>query len=253
MPKAIPGVAKLQRYMSNASQPMPARYDNYNLVERLGAEQIFHPEFLQQVNQESPRFEMAEVYRSAEARSLINQMLAFDFRYTLADNDLPKVTRACELAGVEARFPMLHDSVVSFSAKLAPDLKLKRTQLRYFFKKALNDFLPKEVIEKHKHGFGLPFGQWLQSHDPLKQIAMDSLSNLKRRDIVRSRFVDELMGGGIDSHPGYYGTLVWILMMLEQWFSVSSSESASVKRDVAVASDSFDSAANPAFNNGAVG
>jgi len=144
-------------------------------------------------------------------------MLALDLRFTLADNDLPKVTRSCELAGVEARYPLLSDSIVAFSAGLSPYLKLKGTRLRYFFKEALRGFLPDEIIAKTKHGFGLPFGPWLQTYRPLRQLALDSLADLKKRSIVRPQFIDELTSSLVESHASYYGTMVWVLMMLEQW------------------------------------
>src|SRR6185295_20226600 len=128
-----------------------------------------------------------------------------------------KVSRSCELAGMAVRFPLLDDGVVAFSARLAPRMKLKGTRLRYFFKEALRGFLPDEIITKTKHGFGLPFGPWLQTHPALRQVALDSLSDLKRRHIVRADFIDELTAVHVKSHAGYYGTMVWILMMLEQW------------------------------------
>jgi asparagine synthase (glutamine-hydrolysing) len=210
-------VGKARRYMAHASLPMPARYDHYNLLQRLGPETIFTAGFLDGVCRAAPAAQMERAYRASNADSLINRMLALDFKYTLADNDLPKVVRSSELAGVDARFPLLHDEVVAFSARLPPGLKLRGPRLRYFFKKALQEFLPPEIITKTKHGFGMPFGRWLHSHDPLRQLAFESLSDLKRRDIVRAEFIDQLTGVHVKSHADYYGTMVWILMMLEQW------------------------------------
>jgi asparagine synthase (glutamine-hydrolysing) len=215
---AISLIGKAQRYIRTASQPMPARYDNYNLVERLGAGNIFTADFLSTVNAREPSEQCERAYREAQGEALINRMLAFDFKYTLADNDLLKVTRSCELAAVQPRFPLLDDAVVAFSARLAPELKLKGVQLRYFFKEALNGFLPPEIIAKRKHGFGLPFGRWLQAHDSLRQLALDSLSDLKKRMIVRPTFVEELTERHVGSHADYYGTMVWVLIMLELWF-----------------------------------
>jgi asparagine synthase (glutamine-hydrolysing) len=210
-------LGKAQRYARNASMPMPARYDNYNLLERFGPANVFTGEFLDAVDRAQPPRQMAEVYGGAQAGSLINRMLAFDLRYTLADNDLPKVARSCELARVEARFPMLNDALVAFSARLAPGQKLRRTRLRHFFRNALRGFLPDEILKKTKHGFGLPFGPWLQTHPALRQIALDSLADLKRRQIVRAEFIDELTSVHVPAHAKYYGTMVWVLMMLEQW------------------------------------
>jgi len=218
LPPEIGVVGKVQRYIRDASLPMPARYDNYNLLERLGAANIFAQEFLDAVDQQEPRTLLATAYESAHAHSLINRMLALDLRFTLADNDLPKVAGACELAGIEVRHPMLHDAVVAFSAALPPRLKLKGTRLRYFFKESLRGFLPEEIITKTKHGFGLPFGPWLQAHKPLRQLAFDSLADLKKRRVVRPEFIDDLTSTLVDAHAGYYGTMVWVLMLLEQWF-----------------------------------
>jgi asparagine synthase (glutamine-hydrolysing) len=193
---AVGIVGKARRYMAHASLPMPERYDHYNLLQRLGPETVFTSGFLDTVNSAAPAQQMARAYRSSDGNSLINRMLALDFKYTLADNDLPKVVR---------------------SAGLAPDLKLRGARLRYFFKKALQDFLPPQIIRKSKHGFGLPFGRWLQAHAPLRELAFESLTDLRKRHIVSAPFIDQLTGVHVNSHADYYGTMVWILMMLEQW------------------------------------
>ena len=84
--------------------------------------------------------------------------------------------------------------------------------------RSFRGFRPDEIITKTKHGFGLPFGPWLQMHQPLRQLALDSLTDLKERGIVRPEFIDELTSRHVEVHADYYGTMVWILMMLEQWF-----------------------------------
>jgi asparagine synthase (glutamine-hydrolysing) len=214
----IPLVRKARSYIEQASVPMPARLETYNLLERYGHEQVFTREFLATADTGQPLTSLNETYHQAHAHSLINHMLALDLKFTLADNDLPKVAKACELAGMEVAFPFLNDEMVAFSARLAPELKLKGTKLRYFFKEALRGTLPDEIITKQKHGFGLPFGVWLQNHKPLQALAADSLSDLKSRHIVRADFIDKLLGQHLDEHAGYHGTMVWVLMMLEQWF-----------------------------------
>ena len=217
LPPEIGIVGKVQRYIRTASMRMPERYENYNLLERLGPAVVFTGEFLSGVDRQLPASQMARAYGSAQAQSLINRMLALDLKYTLADNDLPKVSRSCELARVAVRYPLLDDAVVAFSARLPPRMKLRGTRLRYFFKEALRGFLPDEIINKSKHGFGLPFGPWLQAHPPLQQIALDSLADLKHRRIVRPEFIDELASVHLSSHAEYYGTMIWVLMMLELW------------------------------------
>ena len=215
---ALPPIRKARSYVEQASIPMPARTETYNLLERYGHKEVFTPEFLDTVNPDYPAALLSEIYHQGNARSLINRMLAFDRKFTLADNDLPKVAKACELAGMDVSFPLISDEIVAFSLRLEPHLKLKGTKLRYFFKEALRGFLPDDIIAKQKHGFGLPFGVWLQTHKPLQTLAADSLSDLKSRHIVRPGFIDKLLDQHLDEHAGYHGTMVWVLMMLEQWY-----------------------------------
>jgi asparagine synthase (glutamine-hydrolysing) len=217
-PAGVPLLRKATSYVAQAARPMPDRYDSYNLLERLGVATILEPDFLASVEPHAPLRRLREVWNAASASSLINRMLALDFQFTLADNDLPKVTRMSELAGVDVAFPMLHDPVIDFSLALAPDYKLRGTTLRWFFKEALADFLPAQIRTKEKHGFGLPVGAWLQSHSPLRELAADSLSSLAHRGIVRPAFMQRLVTEHLPEHPGYYGTMIWILMMLELWF-----------------------------------
>lgn len=213
----IPLVRKLRSYVEQAVIPMPERMETYNLVHRLGVADMFDRDFLSTVDPQAPLSLLGDIYGNARANTLVNKMLAVDFEITLADNDLPKVAGMSQLAGLEARFPLLDDELVAFSLRLEPRLKLKGTKLRYFFKEALRDFLPEDIITKRKHGFGLPFGPWLRTHKPLQELVHDSLTQLKRRSIFRHDFIDGITDTHLASHPGYYGTMVWVMMMLELW------------------------------------
>lgn len=217
IPARIPFARKLRSYVEQAMVPMPGRMETYNLVHRLGIDNMFDKNFLGAVDPNAPLSLLNNIYDNAKARTLINKMLAVDFQITLADNDLPKVVGMTQAAGVEARFPLLDDELVAFSTRLNPRLKLKGTKLRYFFKEALRDFLPEEIINKRKHGFGLPFGPWVRTHKPLQELVYDSLNQLKRRRIFRPEFIDGITDSYLESHPGYYGTMVWVMMMLELW------------------------------------
>lgn len=214
----IPMVRKVRRYVEQARLPLPDRYETHNLLEQLGPENVFEGDFLASVDRRHPRALMAMAHDAIRARSLINRMLAIDLKLTLADNDLPKVTRMCDLAGVDVRFPLLDERIVAFSAHLAPNLKLRGTKLRYFFKEALRGFLPHQIIAKKKHGFGLPAGVWLSRDPRLRELAGDALRSLAARGIVRAGFLRDLLDRRLSEHPAYYGTMVWVLMMLELWF-----------------------------------
>jgi len=224
--ESIKPIRQYRRLIELVSMPMPDRMEAFNLLTRFGAGNIFTPDFLARVDPDGPSKLMREVYERSNAGSLINRMLAYDFQFTLADNDLPKVVKSCELAGLPVDFPMLDDRLVAFSARLAPDLKLRGRTLRYFFKESLRGFLPDEIIAKTKHGFGLPFGPWMRTYRPLEELAMDTLGRLRKRGIVRDDFLDKLIGTHIAEHPGYFGTMAWVLIMLELWLQAHAREAA---------------------------
>ena len=53
--------------------------------------------------------------------------------------------------------------------------------------------------------------------ETLNALARDSLESLGTRGFVRPEFIKTLLDQRLAEHPGYYGEMVWILMMLEQW------------------------------------
>ncbi|WP_128001976.1 asparagine synthetase B family protein [Piscinibacter defluvii] len=213
----VPVVKKLRSYVLQARPPMPQRYTSYNLLMHLGVEQVFTPEFLRTIDAHHPEKLLADAHRPYADASLINQMLGIDLRFILADGDLPKVTQMCDLAGIDVAFPMLDERLIAFSQHLGSRLKLRGTALRWFFKQSMSDLLPHEVITKTKHGFGLPVGDWLVGHQPLFELAADSIGTLRQRGIVESRLIDDLLGQRLREHPAYFGTMLWVLMMLGLW------------------------------------
>ena len=214
---SLPLARKGLSYIEQAKVPMPDRMQMYNLLLRLGPRQVFTPDFLAQVDQDDPLRQQRGVWQQVRGASPLNRMLAYDWRYTLAEADLPKVCGSTHLAGMQVGFPFLDTALVDFSLRLPTDYKLKGLKLRWFFKEALRGFLPDEILTKKKQGFGLPFGVWANRHDGLKRFATESLQSLAGRGIVQPAFIASLLKEHLPAHPGYYGEMVWILMMLEQW------------------------------------
>ena len=214
---AFPLTRKAGSYVEQARVPMPDRLQMYNLIMRLGISEVLTAQFLKQVDTAAPLRHQREVWKTSGECSHLNQELAFDWRFTLAESDLPKVSGATGFAGVDVGFPMLDDTLLDFSLKLPSEYKLKGLQLRWFFKEALRGFLPDQIIAKKKQGFGLPFGVWANTNPALKALASNALHDLAARGVVRPDFIKSLLSQRLPEHPGYYGEMVWILQMLEQW------------------------------------
>ncbi len=217
LPRQVPLLGKARSYVEQARIPLPDRLQTYNYLHRLPLAEMFAPGFLEQVNTDGPWDLMRGIYQRPENASTLNRMMYLDWQQTLADNDLRKVSRMCHLAGIEVVYPMLDDALVEFACRVPSTMKLHKGRLRHFYKEAMRVFLPGEIIDKKKHGFGLPFGVWMQEHAPLREMAYDGLLRLKGRGIMRPAFIDRLITLHREGHAAYYGELVWVLMMLDLW------------------------------------
>lgn len=216
----VPLLKKGTGYIRQATTPLPERLHAFNLVRRLGYADVLEPGFLAQINTSQVSKDQGGVWGESRSEHEIDRHLAYDWRYTLAESDLPKVRGTAALAGLDVGFPMLDDDLLAFSMRLPPKYKLNRLRLRWFFKEALRGFLPDEILTKKKQGFGLPFGVWAVRHQGLRELASDSVRSFANRGIVRPDFIKQLLETHLPAHPHYYGTMVWILMMAEQWMRV---------------------------------
>lgn len=217
LPSQIALAAKAKSYIDQANVPLPDRLQSYNFLNRHRPEEIFSSDFLSQINTASPAALQQQVYQLPPDASTLNRMLYLDWQFTLADNDLRKVNHMCAVAGVDVTYPMLDDELIAFACQIPGKWKMKGQNLRHFYKKALTNWLPDETINKKKQGFGLPFGVWMQSHQPLQEMAYDNLLKLKKRNWLNPAFIDELIDLHRNGHAAYYGELIWILTVLELW------------------------------------
>jgi asparagine synthase (glutamine-hydrolysing) len=228
MPAALSGrfpFQKIGRYIEQAKVPLPDRLQDYNFLHRIALDQVFAGDFLAAVDPKAPLEDHRAAYHRPANASALNRMLYLDWKITLHDTDLVKVNRMCELAGMPVAFPMLDDDVLDLSCRVPSRHKVRYGQLRWFYKNAMTGFLPKAILKKSKHGFGLPFGIWLKDHQPLRDLAYDSINRLKQRPYFAPGFLDEAIRMHQFGHAAYYGDLIWILMMLELWFDAKSTES----------------------------
>ena len=145
-------MGKMASYVEQARVPLPARTETYNQLYRIGAHSVLSAELLATVDPEQPARLQKDAYEEVEAASLVDRMLGYDWRFTLTDNDLPKVSVTAALAGIGVGFPLLDDAWVDFSLRLPAEQKVRRLRLRHFFKNSLTGFLPDEGVRKKKHG-----------------------------------------------------------------------------------------------------
>lgn len=212
-------IRKLRRYIEQAIVPMPDRLQTYNFLLRDGLDNIFSTDFLDCVDQDSPLTHMRSVWDDANTDDLIDRMLFLDWKLTLADNDLRKVTTMCEAAGIEVSFPMLDNNLLELSCQISGTDKMRKGKLRGFYKEATRNFLPNEILSKPKHGFGLPFGPWFSKSEPLRLHAIEMMDSFAERNIVKRKYIDGVRDATIGTHPGYFGEMIWLIVILESWLA----------------------------------
>src|SRR5262249_6482175 len=160
-----------------------------------------------------------EIYHRARATSDLNRLLYLDMKLTIGDNDLLKVTRTAELAGVGVRFPMLDLDLVDFMGTLPASLQVRGLEKRELFKSAFHGLLPAETLAKTKHGFGVPPSLWLREHSGFRDLARDTLLAPQAR--IRAYFAPGALANLFELHATdvtpFYGDLLWKILMLELW------------------------------------
>ena len=129
---------------------------------------------------------------------------------------LVKVDRAAMARGLEVRAPLLDTDVVEFAAAIPGELKLRGLTTKYLFKKAARGWIPDEIIDRPKKGFGMPIGEWIRG--PLNDLAHDLLSQPKLRreglldPLEVKRLLDEHERGIADHRKP-----LWTLLAFELW------------------------------------
>jgi asparagine synthase (glutamine-hydrolysing) len=214
-------LSKLKSYVRQANMGLPLRLESYNFLHRTPLDRILAADFIHAVDPSTADAALTEVYARTASDHYINRMMHVDLKFTLADNDLRKVGTMTEAAGIEVRYPLLDDRMVAFANHLPVDYKVRGQKLRWFFKEALTDLLPGKIINKSKHGFGLPFGVWTTQYAPLGELVGDSLSDFKRRGWIQPAYLDHMLAMLRGPHASYYGVMIWVAMTLEQWLQAN--------------------------------
>ena len=207
-----------RRYIRRANISNPRRYLSYGFFLSLPAEEVFEDGFLDQVGRDNWLAIPEQHFSRAKATSELNRILYLDVKMTLADNDLRKVSGTAELAGVNVRYPLLDHQLMELSGRIPAPLKLKGFQKRYIFKQAMKDLLPSKILYKKKHGFGVPLAQWLLQDQQMNQLMQDLVhdSKTRNRGYFKPKFFERLIALH-KQQPGFYGEIVWYLLVLELW------------------------------------
>ena len=178
--------------------------------------QLYTPEFWGQLDGSSTVDFLLDKYRQSNARNFLDATLDVDLGLYLPDTLMTKTDIAAMTHSLEVRAPMLDHHFLEYVARIPPELKLKDGKIsKYIFKKAVEPYLPHDVIYRKKMGFGVPIDHWFRNE--LRDMVYDTL--LSQRAIGRGYFnrgyVESLLRQHQKGESWQY--LIWNLLMLELW------------------------------------
>lgn len=169
-------------------------------------------------NSIEPETVMRSVQDSDWLPDLEERMMLADLMHYLPDDILAKVDRASMAVSLEARVPVLDHRVVEFALKLPLHFKIRNGKGKWALRQVVYKYVPPELIERSKMGFGVPIDSWLRG--PLRQWAEDLLCSegLARHgffdpSVIRKKWKEHL-SGVLNWHY-----LLWNVLIFEDWFS----------------------------------
>jgi len=152
-----------------------------------------------------------------EAGDLVSGANWADIHVYLPDDLMVKVDIASMAHSLECRSPLLDHVFLEWALTLPQNLSIPYGTTKAIFKKAMEPFLPKEVLDRPKMGFGCPIDHWFR--DELRDMAYDLLLSPQAasRGVVRKDAVQRLLDehcSCVDAHH----TRLWPLLMMELWY-----------------------------------
>lgn len=154
----------------------------------------------------------------------IRRML-LDMDTYLPEDILVKMDRASMKYSLEARCPIMDTDVMEYSFRIPHRFKYHKGDKKHILKDIAYDYIPKELLERPKTGFGVPMDEWLRG--PLREQLLDysSTSFLRKQDIFDvdyvSKFINDYVvkGDGGPATGANYSKIAWSFYIFQQWYN----------------------------------
>jgi asparagine synthase (glutamine-hydrolysing) len=216
-----PLLIKGRKYIEKARLPLLERLASSGVFSEIPIAELLEDGLLTEIrkNGNNPKEELLSRFSQMPADNDLDRYLYLDLKLAITDNDLFKVSRMTEAAGIQVRFPFLDHKLAEFAGTVPAAIKMRGQKLRSFFKTAYADLLPVEIRRKKKHGFGLPIPVWLRTDKKLNEMMRDLVLSPRsvQRGYFRKRTLEWLIALHATDETSFFGTILWHLMMLELW------------------------------------
>ena len=154
-------------------------------------------------------------YLNADQGHPVAALVEANMRSYLPDDLLIKTDRSSMAASLEARAPFLDHRLAEFAAGIPFNLKLRGSTSKYILKEAARGLLPDAIIDRQKHGFGIPLGAWLRRDmAPARDLLLSR--EARGRGLYDQAAVERLIREHAEGRRDYSRQL-WALLTLEEW------------------------------------
>jgi asparagine synthase (glutamine-hydrolysing) len=212
----MPGMAK---YLTLMNDRFPdyyySRTSNPHRNTGNGLGNLYSADFGQLIDREHSLAPVRELQVHVRGQNTLDAMLYIDTKTWLPDDLLIKADKMTMANSVELRVPLLDHRVLEFAASLPPSFKLKGFNLKYILKSVLSQKIPKEIRNRKKTGFPVPYESWLR--DDLKDVVWNVL--MDRRTLERGYFRKDAVEGLLRANltGSNYSKEIFSLLSLELW------------------------------------
>jgi asparagine synthase (glutamine-hydrolysing) len=189
----------------------------FRWVSRADLERLYSREFRLAVSSSMADKPMLDFLSEVPSNiSKLERMLSLDQRFFLADHNLLYTDKMSMAAGVEVRVPFLDPDLIDFASRIPDRFKQRGKDGKWVLKKAMEAYLPHDVIYRPKTGFGVPLRRWIRNE--LRELLGDLLSteSLKRRGLFNPEAVHELITANENGRVDASYTLL-SLLCIEIW------------------------------------
>ncbi len=144
------------------------------------------------------------------------RMMYLDSISYLPDDIMVKVDRASMAVSLEARAPYLDRRVVEMAWRLPQSMKVRNGTSKWLLRKILYKYVPRELIERPKMGFGVPIGEWMRG--PLRSWVEDLLDKdtMRKDGIFREELIHEKWEEHL-SRKRNWEHYLWNILMFQAW------------------------------------
>jgi len=179
-----------------------------------------HPEKLLVGNFKGNRKRLEEGYWTKNT-AFEHTMMAADMQMYMPDDILVKVDRAAMANSLETRIPMLDHKVVELAWQMPLHYKIRNGQGKWLLRQLLYRYVPKELIERPKMGFGIPLAIWLRG--PLREWAEDLLSatRLRQEGYFKPEPICAMWQEHVDGKKNWHHEL-WCVLMFQAWLAAQN-------------------------------